>query len=79
MRWWREEGGKEVSLGSDSHEPTKIAAGFAAPPDVAGAVRPTVTYPGAPFFDTSLNGGTGKPIWRDAANASWRDATGAAV
>jgi histidinol-phosphatase (PHP family) len=28
--WWREEGGAEVSFGSDSHEPSKIAAGFAA-------------------------------------------------
>jgi histidinol-phosphatase (PHP family) len=27
--WWREEGGEEVSFGSDSHEPAKIAAGFA--------------------------------------------------
>jgi histidinol-phosphatase (PHP family) len=28
--WWREEGGERVSFGSDSHEPSKIAAGFAA-------------------------------------------------
>ena len=27
--WWREEGGEEVSFGSDSHEPSKIVAGFA--------------------------------------------------
>jgi histidinol-phosphatase (PHP family) len=27
--WWRQEGGEEVSFGSDSHEPAKIAAGFA--------------------------------------------------
>ena len=28
--WWREEGGEGVSFGSDSHEPSRIAAGFAA-------------------------------------------------
>ena len=26
--WWREEGGERVSFGSDSHEPSRIAAGF---------------------------------------------------
>jgi histidinol-phosphatase (PHP family) len=37
--WWRQEGGEEVSFGSDSHEPAKIAAGFltaAAAVDAAG-------------------------------------------
>ena len=28
--WWREVGGERVSFGSDSHEPSRIAAGFAA-------------------------------------------------
>jgi histidinol-phosphatase (PHP family) len=28
--WWREEGGERISFGSDSHEPAKIIAGFAA-------------------------------------------------
>jgi len=28
--WWREEGGERVSFGSDSHDPSRIAAGFAA-------------------------------------------------
>jgi histidinol-phosphatase (PHP family) len=28
--WWRQEGGEAVSFGSDSHEPARIAAGFAA-------------------------------------------------
>ena len=27
--WWREEGGERVAFGSDSHEPARIAAGFA--------------------------------------------------
>jgi histidinol-phosphatase (PHP family) len=27
--WWREEGGKVVTLGSDAHDPTGIARGFA--------------------------------------------------
>ncbi|MGH2634217.1 MAG: PHP domain-containing protein [Tepidiformaceae bacterium] len=30
VRWWYDEGGKAVSLGSDAHEPTRIASGFAA-------------------------------------------------
>ena len=29
LRWWREEGGRAVSFGSDAHDPTKVAAGFA--------------------------------------------------
>ena len=29
LGWWREEGGERVAFGSDSHEPAKIAAGFA--------------------------------------------------
>lgn len=28
IAWWAEEGGEAVSFGSDSHEPSKIAAGF---------------------------------------------------
>lgn len=28
LRWWREEGGRAVSFGSDTHEPSKLAAGF---------------------------------------------------
>ena len=30
LGWWWELGGERVSFGSDSHEPAKIAAGFAA-------------------------------------------------
>ena len=30
IRWWWEEGGERVSFGSDSHEPSRIAAGFVA-------------------------------------------------
>ena len=29
VRWWYEEGGQAVSLGSDAHEPARIARGFA--------------------------------------------------
>jgi histidinol-phosphatase (PHP family) len=41
--WWREEGGEQVSFGSDSHEPSKIAAGFAAAAAVveAAGFRPS--------------------------------------
>jgi hypothetical protein len=42
----------------------------------ATGTRPTAgNYPGAPFFDTKL----GKPIWRNAANTGWVDATGTAA
>ncbi len=54
-------------------------AGFVPAPDTASAVRPTVTYPGQPYFDTTLAAGVGKPIWRNAANTGWIDATGASV
>jgi histidinol phosphatase-like PHP family hydrolase len=30
VRWWREEGGDAVSFGSDAHDPTGLARGFAA-------------------------------------------------
>ena len=40
------------------------------------ANRPTInTSPGQFFYDATL----GKPIWRNAANTGWTDATGAAV
>ena len=29
VRWWRDEGGKVVTFGSDAHNPTAIAHGFA--------------------------------------------------
>jgi histidinol-phosphatase (PHP family) len=29
VRWWREEGGEAVTFGSDGHDPTLLASGFA--------------------------------------------------
>jgi histidinol-phosphatase (PHP family) len=29
IKWWREEGGEAVTFGSDAHDPSKIAKGFA--------------------------------------------------
>jgi len=37
LRWWVQEGGRALSLGSDSHEPAKIALGFAMAAQLAGA------------------------------------------
>ena len=37
VRWWREEGGRAVSFGSDAHEPGEIARGFAAAREMAEA------------------------------------------
>lgn len=40
------------------------------------AARPTTNlHTGQTYFDTTLN----KPIWRNAANTGWVDATGAGV
>ena len=44
LRWWREEGGERVAFGSDSHEPGRIAAGFAA----AAAVVEAAGFRSAP-------------------------------
>jgi histidinol-phosphatase (PHP family) len=37
VRWWRQEGGRAVSFGSDAHDPTKIAAGFEVAAEVVEA------------------------------------------
>jgi hypothetical protein len=45
---------------------------------ISGATPARTTtglLPGLSFFDTTL----GKPIWRNAANSAWVDATGATV
>jgi histidinol-phosphatase (PHP family) len=34
LTWWKQEGGRAISLGSDAHSPDRIAAGF----DVAAAL-----------------------------------------
>jgi len=37
LRWWREEGGRAVSFGSDAHSPEHVAAGFALAQEIAAA------------------------------------------
>jgi histidinol-phosphatase (PHP family) len=37
LGWWREEGGRAVSFGSDAHDPSKVAAGFEAAAKVVEA------------------------------------------
>jgi histidinol-phosphatase (PHP family) len=37
LGWWREEGGRAISFGSDAHSPDVLAAGFAPARDVANA------------------------------------------
>jgi len=45
-------------------------------PIVTTAKRPTIGLtPGLAYFDSTL----GKPIWRNAANTQWVDATGTTV
>jgi len=29
VRWWRDEGGQAITFGSDAHDPTALANGFA--------------------------------------------------
>jgi len=38
VRWWREEGGRSLSFGSDAHSPDHVAAGFDLAAEVAEAV-----------------------------------------
>ncbi|MGH7910792.1 MAG: PHP domain-containing protein [Candidatus Dormibacteraceae bacterium] len=38
LRWWREEGGRAIAFGSDSHVPDLIAAGFREAGQVAEAI-----------------------------------------
>ena len=54
-----------------------LAAGFTISPGVgATSARPTYgLYPGQPFFDSTL----GTPIWRNAANTGWVNASGSSV
>lgn len=44
------------------------------------ANRPTQgLFTGRFYFDTSLAAGAGKPVWRNATNTAWVDATGTVV
>lgn len=54
-----------------------LSVGFALAPTVSTtAARPSVgLYSGQFHFDSTL----GKPVWRNAANSGWVDATGAGV
>jgi len=48
LRWWREEGGRAVSFGSDAHTPWRVGEHFERAMDVAEA---SGFYPGADAFD----------------------------
>ncbi len=37
LAWWREEGGRAVSFGSDAHDPARLAAGFEAAAQIVEA------------------------------------------
>ena len=54
-----------------------LNAGFTYPVSLSGATgaRPSPAYPGMLFFDATL----GKPVFRNAANSGWVDATGTLV
>lgn len=51
-----------------------LHSGFTLAPS-SGEARPTRAHPGMFHFDAAL----GRPVWRNAANDGWVDATGAAV
>ena len=48
VRWWREEGGEAVTFGSDAHDPTLLANGFA---EAAAMVEANGFRPGRHPFD----------------------------
>lgn len=48
VRWWREEGGSAITFGSDAHDPTKLARGFA---DAAAMVEAHGFRPGRHPYD----------------------------
>jgi histidinol-phosphatase (PHP family) len=48
VRWWREEGGEAVTFGSDAHDPTLLASGFA---EAAAMVESHGFGPGRHPFD----------------------------
>lgn len=48
VRWWRQEGGEAVSFGSDAHEPSDIARGFA---EAAAMVESCGFVPGRHPYD----------------------------
>ena len=37
VRWWAEEGGRVITFGSDGHDPTRLARGFAQAADLVEA------------------------------------------
>ena len=61
----------QKTSGSGSHQPGPADWGNSS----TTANRPTATYPGMPWFDTTLD----QPIWRNTADTSWIDATGTTV
>jgi histidinol-phosphatase (PHP family) len=48
VRWWREEGGEAITFGSDAHDPTLLASGFA---EAAAMVEAYGFRPGRHPFD----------------------------
>jgi histidinol-phosphatase (PHP family) len=48
VRWWAEEGGRVITFGSDAHDPTRLARGFA---QAAGLVEAHGFRPGQHPYD----------------------------
>lgn len=66
------------SLDIGGADPSRlIALGFSPVDANVGPTnaRPAGSLPGMQYFDTTLN----KPVWRNAANTGWVDATGSAA
>lgn len=54
VRWWHEEGGEAISFGSDAHDPTALARGFA---DAAAMVEANGLRPGRHPYDFWVRSG----------------------
>ncbi len=53
VQWWREEGGRRVTFGSDAHQPDLVGAGFARASEVARAFGfESGRYPGSAWIRT---------------------------
>ena len=79
---WMPDANGQVDIGTGNPAPF-LVAGFTYVTDPASATGsrpvPPNTYPGMPWFDTSLNAGAGLPIWRNSSNTGWLNGAGTAV
>jgi len=62
LRWWREAGGRRVSLGSDAHDPSTVAGGFHLAAEAASAAGFDPSPGRVGIWAASVPAGEGLPI-----------------